>query len=77
MATQPIAQTHVSVEEYLAMKFEHDAEYIDGAIRERALVTLNTVFFKGFYAASSPATARTGASSACRNSTSGSRRAGT
>ena len=37
MATQPVSQTHVSVEEYLSMKFEHDCEYIDGVIRERAL----------------------------------------
>jgi len=37
MATQPISQTHFSVEEYLTMKFEHDCEYIDGVIRERAL----------------------------------------
>ncbi len=37
MATQPISQTHFSVEEYLAMKFEHDCEYIDGVIRKRAL----------------------------------------
>jgi len=48
MATQPIAQTHVSVEEYLAMKFEHDAEYIDGAIRERALGDFEHCFLQGF-----------------------------
>ena len=34
MATAPVAQ-YISVEEYLRMTFEHDAEYVDGRIEER------------------------------------------
>jgi len=48
VATQPMSQTHVSVEEYLAMKFEHDCEYIDGVIRERALGDFEHCFLQGF-----------------------------
>jgi Uma2 family endonuclease len=47
MATPSVAQTHVSVEEYLAMKFEHDCEYLDGVIRERALGGFEHCFLQG------------------------------
>jgi Uma2 family endonuclease len=47
MATQPVSQSHVSVEEYLSMKFEHDCEYIDGVIRERALGDFEHCFLQG------------------------------
>jgi len=49
MATQPVSQTHVSVEDYLSMKFEHDCEYIDGVIRERALGDFEHCFLQGFF----------------------------
>jgi len=48
MATQPVTQEHFSVEEYLSMKFEHDWEYIDGVIRERALGDFEHCFLQGF-----------------------------
>jgi Uma2 family endonuclease len=35
MATQPVFDKPVSVEEYLSMVFEHDCEYVDGIIEER------------------------------------------
>ena len=35
MATQPVFEKHVSVEEYLSTVYEHDCEYVDGAIEER------------------------------------------
>jgi Uma2 family endonuclease len=47
MATQSVAQERFSVEEYLSMKFEHDCEYIDGAIRERALGDFEHCFLQG------------------------------
>ncbi len=47
MATQPVSQTHVSVEEYLSMNFEHDCEYIDGVLRERALGDFEHNFLQG------------------------------
>ena len=49
MATQPVAQEHFSVDEYLSMKFEHDCEYIDGVIRERALGDFEHCFLQGFF----------------------------
>ena len=47
MATQPVSQDFVSVEEYLSMSFEHDCEYIDGVIRERALGDFEHNFLQG------------------------------
>ena len=47
MATQPVSQTHVPVEDYLSMVFEHDCEYIDGVIRERALGDFEHCFLQG------------------------------
>jgi Uma2 family endonuclease len=37
MATQPVFEKHVSVEEYLSTVYEHDCEYVDGVIEERDL----------------------------------------
>jgi Uma2 family endonuclease len=37
MATQPVIDTPVSVEQYLSTVFEHDCEFVDGIIEERAL----------------------------------------
>jgi Uma2 family endonuclease len=37
MATQPVFELPVSVEEYLSTVYEHDCEYVDGVIEERAL----------------------------------------
>lgn len=51
MATQPVSQSHVSVEDYLSMVFEHDCEYIDGVIRERALGDFEHCFLQGLLCA--------------------------
>jgi Uma2 family endonuclease len=51
MATQPVSQSHISVEEYLSMKFEHDCEYIDGVIRERALGDFEHCFLQSLLCA--------------------------
>jgi Uma2 family endonuclease len=48
MATQPISQSRVSVDEYLSMAFEHDCEYIDGVIQERPLGEFEHCFLQGF-----------------------------
>ncbi len=37
MATQPVFEAPVSVEEYLSTVYEHDCEYVDGVIEERDL----------------------------------------
>lgn len=37
MATQPIVEIPVSVEKYLTTVYEHDCEYVDGIVEERAL----------------------------------------
>lgn len=37
MATRPIHNKAVSVEEYLSMALEHDCEYVDGVIEKRDL----------------------------------------
>ena len=37
MATQPVFDPPVSVEQYLSTVFEHDCEYVDGVIEEREL----------------------------------------
>ncbi|MGB7985863.1 MAG: Uma2 family endonuclease [Terracidiphilus sp.] len=37
MATQPVFDLPVSVEEYLSTVYEHDCEYVDGVIEERDL----------------------------------------
>lgn len=35
MATQPMPDKSVSVEEYLSTVYEHDCEYVDGVVQER------------------------------------------
>ena len=47
MATQPIYDKPVSVEEYLSMEFEHDCEYVDGAIEERDLGEFEHAYVQG------------------------------
>lgn len=37
MATQPVFEQHISAEEYLLTVYEHDCEYVDGVIEERAM----------------------------------------
>jgi hypothetical protein len=47
MATQPIHEKPVSVEEYLSMVFEHDCEYLDGAIEQRDLGEFEHAYVQG------------------------------
>lgn len=47
MATQPMYDKPVSVEEYLSMTFEHDCEYVDGVIEERDLGEFEHAFVQG------------------------------
>jgi Uma2 family endonuclease len=48
MATQPIYDKPVSVEEYLSTVYEHDCEYVDGAIEERDLGEFEHSFIQLF-----------------------------
>ena len=47
MATQPVFDKHVSVEEYLSTVYEHDCEYVDGVIEERDLGEFEHAFLQG------------------------------
>jgi Uma2 family endonuclease len=47
MATQPVIDHPVSVEEYLATVFEHDCEYVDGVIEERDLGEFEHSYVQG------------------------------
>ena len=47
MATQPVFDKPVSVEEYLSMVFEHDCEYVDGVIEERDLGEFEHAYVQG------------------------------
>lgn len=47
MATQPVFDRHVSIEEYLSMEFEHDCEYVDGRIEERDLGEFEHAYVQG------------------------------
>jgi Uma2 family endonuclease len=47
MATQPVFDLPVSVEEYLSTVYEHDCEYVDGVIEERALGEFEHAFLQG------------------------------
>jgi Uma2 family endonuclease len=47
MATQPVFDKPVSVEEYLSMVFEHDCEYVDGIIEERDLGEFEHAYVQG------------------------------
>lgn len=47
MATQPMYDKPVSVDEYLSMTFEHDCEYVDGVIEERDLGEFEHSYVQG------------------------------
>jgi Uma2 family endonuclease len=47
MATQPMYDKPVSVDEYLSMAFEHDCEYVDGIIEERDLGEFEHAYVQG------------------------------
>jgi Uma2 family endonuclease len=47
MATQPAFDQRVSVEEYLSTVFEHDCEYVDGAIEERDMGEFEHAYIQG------------------------------
>ncbi len=47
MATQPVHDKPVSVEEYFSMEFEHDCEYVDGVIEERDLGEFEHAYVQG------------------------------
>lgn len=47
MATQPIYETPMTVEEYLHTVFEHDCEYVDGRIEERGLGEFEHSYVQG------------------------------
>src|ERR1700739_3851229 len=51
MATQPVFDKPVSVEEYLSMEFEHDCEYVDGIIEERDLGEFEHAYVQGLLVA--------------------------
>lgn len=48
MATQPVFDPPVSVEQYLSTVFEHDCEYVDGVIEERDLGEFEHAFLQSF-----------------------------
>jgi len=48
MATQPLIDKPVSVEEYLSTVYEHDCEYVDGVIEERNSGEFEHSFLQGF-----------------------------
>ena len=50
MATQPVFDPPVSVEQYLSTVFEHDCEYVDGVIEERDLGEFEHSFLQGILA---------------------------
>ena|SRR6266567_2206058 len=47
MATQPLYDKPVSVEEYLSTVYEHDCEYVDGVIEERDLGEFEHAYIQG------------------------------
>jgi Uma2 family endonuclease len=47
MATQPVFDKPINVEDYLSMVFEHDCEYVDGVIEERDLGEFEHSFVQG------------------------------
>jgi Uma2 family endonuclease len=47
MATQPVFDQPVSVEQYLSTVYEHDCEYVDGVIEERDLGEFEHAFVQG------------------------------
>lgn len=51
MATQPIAERFVTVEEYLSTVYEHDCEYDDGVVVERNLGEIEHAYLQTLIAA--------------------------
>ncbi len=51
MATQPVFDKPISVEEYLSTVYEHDCEYVDGVIEERDLGEFEHAYLQGILAA--------------------------
>ncbi len=51
MATQPVFDPPVSVEQYLSTVFEHDCEYVDGVLEERDLGEFEHAFLQGILTA--------------------------
>ena len=51
MATQPVFDKPIRVEEYLSTVYEHDCEYVDGVIEERDLGEFEHSFLQGILAA--------------------------
>jgi Uma2 family endonuclease len=47
MATQPAYERTVPVEEYLSTEYEHDCEYVDGAIEERDMGEFEHAYVQG------------------------------
>jgi Uma2 family endonuclease len=47
MATEPIFDSPVTVEEYLSTAYEHDCEYVDGVIEERDLSEFEHAYIQG------------------------------
>jgi Uma2 family endonuclease len=47
MATQPVFDPPVSVEQYLSTVFEHDCEYVDGVVEERDLGEFEHAYVQG------------------------------
>jgi Uma2 family endonuclease len=47
MATKPVFEEPVSVEEYLSTVYEHDCEYVDGVIEERDLGEFEHAYVQG------------------------------
>jgi Uma2 family endonuclease len=50
MATQPVFEKHVSIEEYLSTVYEHDCEYVGGSIEERDLGEFEHAYLQGILA---------------------------
>ncbi len=47
MATQPVFEKPVTVEEYLSTDYEHDCEYVDGTLEERDLGEFEHAYIQG------------------------------
>jgi hypothetical protein len=68
MATQPVFDKPVSVEEYLSMEFEHDCEYVDGVIEERDLGEFEHSYVQGLLTTLLTTSVGIGACTHCLNS---------
>lgn len=47
MATQPIFDKPISVDDYLGTVYEHDCEYVDGVIEERGMGEFEHAYLQG------------------------------